>query len=205
MATRKYRKRRNKKPNSGSASLTVTLEPGEVPSDEELEAEARAIDDETQGKYDLAKQDEMSLTVLQKMSTDTLTTVAKDEGIEEPTSMPKQKLVFEVLKARARKQGLMMGEGTLAIIRSPDRGDFGFLRSPEYSYLPSADDVYVSPSQIRRFGLRPGHIISGLIRPPKEKETYFALLRVEEVNGKDPAVLADMPSFPSVTRPPSCR
>ncbi|MHC4218893.1 MAG: transcription termination factor Rho [Planctomycetota bacterium] len=194
MATRKYRKRR-KKPSAADAALTVTLQPGEVPSDEQLEAEAAAIEDESQGRYELAKQDDLSLSTLQRMATDELAKLARKEKIEDYPSLAKQKLVFEILKARARKQGLMMGEGTLAIL--PD--GFGFLRSPEYSYLPSPDDVYVSPSQIRRFGLRKGAIVRGLIRPPKETETYFALLRVEEVNGRDPALLHDLPTFENLT------
>ncbi len=195
MATRKYRKRRNKKNIDDGAALTVTLQPGAVPSDEELEAEAAAIDKETQGKYELAKKDELSLSVLQRMPAEELAKVAKSEEIEEYTSLPKQKLVFEVLKSRARKQGLMMGEGSLAILRD----GFGFLRSPEYSYQSSPDDVYVSPSQIRRFGLRKGQVVRGLIRPPKETETYFALLRVEEVNGRDTALLHDLPTFENLT------
>jgi transcription termination factor Rho len=89
----------------------------------------------------------------------------------------------------------MIGEGTLEIM--PD--GYGFLRSPEYSYLASPDDVYVGPSQIRRFGLRKGQVIRGLIRPPKETETYFAILRVEEVNGQDPQVLHDLPAFENLT------
>jgi transcription termination factor Rho len=194
MATRKYRKRR-KKPSSADAALTVTLQPGEVPSDEQLEAEAAAIADESQGRYELAKKDDLSLSTLQRMTTDELARVAKKEKIEDYPSLAKQKLVFEILKARARKQGLMMGEGTLAIL--PD--GFGFLRSPEYSYLPSPDDVYVSPSQIRRFGLRKGSIVRGLIRPPKETETYFALLRVEEVNRREPSLLHDLPTFENLT------
>jgi transcription termination factor Rho len=195
MATRKYRKRRNKKGGATNSALTVTLQPGEVPSDEELEAEAAAIARETEGKYEQAKKDDMSLSALQRMNADELAKVAKSEKIDDFTTLPKQKLVFEILKTRARKQGLTMGEGTLAIL--PD--GFGFLRSPEYSYLPSPDDVYVSPSQIRRFGLRKGQIVRGLIRPPKETETYFALLRVEEVNGRDPAQLHDLPTFENLT------
>jgi len=173
--------------------MTVTLQPGEVPTDAELEAEAAAIDED--GKYEIAKKDELSLSTLQHMTTEELTKLAKKEQIADCVSMPKQKLVFEVLRARARNQGLMMGEGTLAIL--PD--GFGFLRSAEYSYQPSPDDVYVSPSQIRRFGLRRGHVLRGLIRPPKETETYFALLRVEEVNGRDPAMLHDLPTFENLT------
>jgi transcription termination factor Rho len=175
--------------------MTVTLQPGEVPSDEQLEAEAAAIEDESQGRYELAKKDDLSLSALQRMTTEQLAKIAKKEKIEDYPSLAKQKLVFEILKARARKQGLMMGEGTLAIL--PD--GFGFLRSPEYSYLPSPDDVYVSPSQIRRFGLRKGQIVRGLIRPPKETETYFALLRVEEVNGREPSLLHDLPTFENLT------
>ena len=194
MATRKYRKRRKRNPET-SSTLTVTLQPGEVPSDEQLEAEAVALEAETQGKYELAKKDDLSLVVLQRMATDQLNELAEAEEIEEFASLPKQRLVFEILRARARRQGLMMGEGTLAIL--PD--GFGFLRSPEYSYLPSPDDVYVSPSQIRRFGLRKGHIVRGLIRPPKETETYFALLRVEQVNGRDPALVHDLPTFENLT------
>jgi transcription termination factor Rho len=193
MATRKFRKRRNKRPDAGA--MTITLQPGEVPSDDQLEAEAAAILEDTQTKYDLAKKDDLSLAALQRMATEELNKLARKEEIEEYTSLPKQKLVFEILKVRARRQGLMMGEGTLAIL--PD--GFGFLRSPEYSYQSSPDDVYVSPSQIRRFGLRKGQVVRGLIRPPKETETYFALLRVEEVNGKEPATLHDLPTFENLT------
>ena len=173
----------------------MTLAPGSVPSDEQLEAEALALEEETQGKYDVAKKDDLNLAMLQKMKSDELHKLAKKEGVEDYQSLTRQKLVFEVLKARAQKQGLMMGEGTLEVM--PD--GYGFLRSPEYSYLPCADDVYVSPSQIRRFGLRKGQIIKGVIRPPKEAETYFALLRVIEVNGKDPKELNDLPTFENLT------
>jgi transcription termination factor Rho len=195
MATKKSRRRRKKGGSQGSPAYTVTLQPGEVPTDEELEREAAALEEETQGKYDLAKKDEMSLAKLQHMNAEELGKLAKRHRIEDVASLSKQKLVFEILKARARKQGLMIGEGTLEVM--PD--GYGFLRSPEYSYLPSPDDVYVSPSQIRRFGLRKGQIIRGLIRPPKETETYFALLRVEEVNGEDPQKLHDLPTFENLT------
>ncbi len=194
MATKKFRKRK-KKSFSNRGPATITLQPGEVPSDEELEAEAAALEEETQDKYEQAKKDELSLSALQRMTTAELSVYAKEAEIRDFASLPKQKLVFEVLRARARKQGLMMGEGTLEVL--PD--GFGFLRSPEYSYLPSADDVYISPSQIRRFGLRKGHIVRGLIRPPKETETYFALLRVEEVNGQEPQNLLDLPRFENLT------
>ena len=177
------------------AAAVVTLNPGEVPSDEQLEAEAQALDAEAQGKYDLAKKDDLDLTALQHMNNDELFKIARKEKLEDFTQLPKQKLVFEILKARAQRQGLMIGEGTLDL--QPD--GFGFLRSPEYSYLPSPDDVYVSPSQVRRFGLRKGQVVRGLIRPPKEAETYFALLRVDSVNGQDPQKLHDLPTFENLT------
>ena len=100
------------------------------------------------------------------MEIDELHKVADKEGLADFYQLPKQELIFKVLKARAAKQGLMYGEGTLEIM--PDQ--FGFLRSPDQSYLPGPDDIYVSPSQIRRFGLRKGMIVKGLIRPPKESE-----------------------------------
>ncbi len=194
MATKKYRKRKKNR-HGDNPIMTVTIQPGEVPSDSDLDAEAAALETDTDDRYEQAKKDDISLAKLQRMSTDELAKLARDEDIHEFTVMPKQKLVFEILKSRARRQGLMMGEGTLEVL--PD--GFGFLRSPEYSYLPSADDVYVSPSQIRRFGLRKGQVIRGLIRPPKETETYFALLRVEEVNGRDPRLLHDLPTFENLT------
>ncbi len=204
MSSKSGRRRRRKGGGSGGgggpgqphvpSAPTVTLAPGSVPSDEQLEAEALALEQEIQGKYDLAKKDDLNLSSLQRMSGEEIAKLAKKEGIED-VSISKQKLVFEILKQRAQKHGLMVAEGSLEVM--PD--GFGFLRSPEYSYLPCADDVYVSPSQIRRFGLRKGQIVKGLIRPPKEAETYFALLRVESVNGRDPAILHDLPTFENLT------
>ena len=98
--------------------------------------------------------------------------VAKDEGLAEYTGLKKQDLIFKILKERVKQNGLMFGEGTLEVL--PD--GFGFLRSPDYNYLPCPDDIYISPSQIRRFGLRTGAVVAGQIRPPKENERYFALL-----------------------------
>src|SRR5438034_11530843 len=111
---------------------------------------------------------------------------AKDESLSEYTGLKKQDLIFKILKERVKQNGLMYGEGTLEIL--PD--GFGFLRSPDYHYLSCPDDIYVSPSQIRRFGLRNGNTVAGTIRPPKENERYFALLRVEAINGDDPNLLA---------------
>jgi transcription termination factor Rho len=117
--------------------------------------------------------------------------VAKKEGIQDYMGLNKQELVFKILKERIRQNGLMYGEGVLEVL--PD--GYGFLRSPKYSYLSSADDVYVSPSQIRRFGLRSGNTVTGQIRPPKETEKYFALLRVEAINFQEPDNLLEKVVF----------
>ena len=184
MATKKSRRRRKRSSHhhQSHGPNTVTLQPGEVPTDEELEAERRSLGGGGRRvKYDLAKKEDLRQREAPSHE-GAGAREGREEGEDPRTSrtLPKQKLVFEILKARARKQGLMIGEGTLEIM--PD--GYGFLRSPEYSYIASPDDVYVSPSQIRRFGLRKGQEMRGLIRPPKETETYFALLRVEEINGR---------------------
>ena len=146
-------------------------------------------------KYEQVKKGEMHISELQKMTMAQLLKAAKAEGVTEYTGLKKQELIFKILKNRVKQNGLMYGEGVLEIL--PD--GFGFLRSPDYQYLPCPDDIYVSPSQIKRFGLRPGNIVSGQIRPPKEKERYFALLRVEAVNHDDPETLQDRVNFDSLT------
>src|SRR4051794_33696472 len=120
---------------------------------------------------------------------------AKSEGVVEYTGLKKQDLIFRILKERVKQNGLMYGEGTLEIL--PD--GFGFLRSPDYNYLPCPDDIYISPSQIRRFGLRTGAVVAGQIRPPKENERYFALLRVEAINYQDPDLLTQKVVFDDLT------
>ncbi len=153
------------------------------------------IDRETHEKYERVKRGELHITDLQKMSVQELHEVAKTEGIEEFVGLPKQDLIFQILKRRINKDGLLYGEGVLEIL--PD--GFGFLRSPEYNYLPCPDDIYVSPSQIRRFGLRNGHTVAGQIRPPKESERYFALLRVEAINFQDPDQVTERTNFEDLT------
>src|SRR5262245_30832224 len=120
---------------------------------------------------------------------------ARRENLTEYTGIKKQDLIFKILKERVKLNGLMFGEGTLEVL--PD--GFGFLRSPDYHYLSCPDDIYVSPSQIRRFGLRTGSVVSGQIRPPKENERYFALLRVEMINFTDPNTMADRPTCDDLT------
>jgi len=147
-------------------------------------------------KYEAIKrQNELHISELQKMTIAELQKLAHSEGVEEFTGLKKQDLIFKILKHRAQANGLVFAEGVLEVL--PD--GFGFLRSPRYSYLPSPDDIYVSPSQIRRFGLRTGHTISGQIRPPKDTERYFALLRVEAINYESPEVVRETVVFDELT------
>ena len=146
-------------------------------------------------RYEDVKRGEIHLTELQKMSMPQLIAAAKQEGVAEYTGLKKQDLIFKILKERVKQNGLMYGEGTLEVL--PD--GFGFLRSPDYNYLPCPDDIYVSPSQIRRFGLKTGAIVAGQIRPPKENERYFALLRVEAINFEDPDKLSEKVGFDDLT------
>ena len=158
-------------------------------------AEIAEFDEEMHEKYERVKRGELHITDLQKMNVAELHEVARKEGLEEYAGLGKQELVFQILKTRIQKDGLMYGEGVLEIL--PD--GFGFLRSPDYNYLPSPDDIYVSPSQVRRFGLRQGNIVAGQIRPPKESEKYFALLRVEAVNYEAPDQLTEKVNFEDLT------
>ena len=124
-----------------------------------------------------------------------LNEVAKELKIEGASNLRKQELIFAILQAQTEKNGVIYGEGVLETL--PD--GFGFLRAPDYNYLPGPDDIYVSPSQIRRFNLRTGDIVSGQIRPPKESERYFALLKVEKINLEDPEVARDKILFDNLT------
>jgi transcription termination factor Rho len=137
----------------------------------------------------------MNLKELKEKKITELAAIAKDLGVEGAAGMRKQDLIFAVLNATAEKNGAIFGEGVLEIL--PD--GFGFLRAPDANYLPGPDDIYVSPSQIRRFNLRTGDTVSGQIRPPKEGERYFALLKVSEVNFEDPAVAREKTLFDNLT------
>jgi len=152
-------------------------------------------EEEIQAKYEAVKKGELHLTELKKMTIAELHNLAKESGIDGISGLKKQELIFKILEDRVKKNGLMYGEGVLEVL--PD--GFGFLRSPDYNYLPCPDDIYVSPSQIRRFGVRTGAIISGQIRQPKESERYFALLRVEAINHEPPETLQDKVVFDDLT------
>jgi transcription termination factor Rho len=125
----------------------------------------------------------LDLNTLKEMSVTALTKIAREHEIPGATGMRKQELIFEILRARAAKAGLIFSEGVLEVL--PD--GFGFLRAPDYNYLAGPDDIYVSPSQIRKFDLHTGDTVAGQIRPPREGERYFALIKVEAVNFEPPA------------------
>jgi len=137
----------------------------------------------------------MEIGELKAMSIVTLNKLAKELKVNGVSGLKKQDLIFKILQAKTEKEGLIFGEGTLEIL--PD--GFGFLRSPDYNYLPGPDDIYISPSQIRKFGLRTGDTVSGQIRPPKEGERYFALLKVEAVNFGNPEEMKDNTLFDNLT------
>src|SRR3990167_1053191 len=137
----------------------------------------------------------MNLKELKEKKIGELTTLAKQYNIEGAASMRKQDLIFALLQSQSEQNGLIYSEGVLETL--PD--GFGFLRAPDYNYLPGPDDIYISPSQIRRFHLRTGDIVSGQIRPPKEGERYFALLKVEKVNYEDPDIARDKILFDNLT------
>jgi len=142
-----------------------------------------------------AEADKLNLASLKDMSISELTHIAKEMGIEGATGLRKQELIFKVLAAQTEKSGLIFSEGVLETL--PD--GFGFLRAPEYNYLPGPDDIYVSPSQIRKFDLRTGDTVSGQIRPPKEGERYFALIKVEAINFEDPGQAREKVFFDNLT------
>ncbi|MCD6198313.1 MAG: transcription termination factor Rho [Deltaproteobacteria bacterium] len=135
------------------------------------------------------------LADLKRKSIGELHKIAKDLGIDSPSGMRKQEIIFAILKAQTANNGSVYGEGVLEILQD----GFGFLRSPDYNYLPGPDDIYVSPSQIRRFSLKTGDTVSGQIRPPKEGERYFALLKVESLNHDAPEASFDKVIFDNLT------
>ncbi len=137
----------------------------------------------------------LDLVELKDMSIQNLNTVAKDMGVLNAAGLRKQELIFKILQTQAEKSGLIFSEGVLECL--PD--GFGFLRAPEYNYLPGPDDVYVSPSQIRRFDLRTGDTVSGQIRPPKEGERYFALIKVDAINFEPPEEARNKIFFDNLT------
>ena len=139
--------------------------------------------------------DGLNIGELKDMSIAKLTQIAKDHNVAGATGMRKQELMFQILKAQTEQSGFIFSEGVLEVL--PD--GFGFLRAPDYNYLPGPDDIYVSPSQIRKFDLQTGDTVSGQIRPPKEGERYFALIKVEAVNFEPPEQARDKLFFENLT------
>jgi len=137
----------------------------------------------------------MNLSELKEKAIPDLNTIARDLGVQGISGLRKQELIFKILQAQAERDGLIYAEGVLEVL--PD--GFGFLRAPDYNYLPGPDDIYVSPSQIRRFDLRTGDTISGQVRPPKDSERYFALLKVEAINYETPEAAKDKILFDNLT------
>jgi len=137
----------------------------------------------------------LNIGELKEMSIANLTHIAKDLNVVGATGMRKQELIFQILKAQTEQSGFIFSEGVLEVL--PD--GFGFLRAPDYNYLPGPDDIYVSPSQIRKFDLQTGDTVSGQIRPPKEGERYFALIKVEAVNFEPPEQARDKIFFENLT------
>jgi len=155
--------------------------------DEEIEKSEESENQVPEGRLDLNQLKEMSISQL--------SAAGKGLGVESPAGMRRQDLIFSILQQQTEAEGLIFGEGVLEVL--PE--GFGFLRAPEYNYLPGPDDIYVSPSQIRRFNLHTGDTISGQIRPPKEGERYFALIKVEAINFEPPDVAMEKISFDNLT------
>ncbi len=154
------------------------------------------LDEIQEEKIEELKESEvLDIAKLKEMNIATLVQVAKDLGVVGASGMRKQELIFKILQAQTEKSGLIFSEGVLECL--PD--GFGFLRAPDYNYLPGPDDIYVSPSQIRKFDLRTGDTISGQIRPPKEGERYFALIKVEAINFEPPDEARDKIFFDNLT------
>jgi len=148
-------------------------------------------------RVDVALEEEtgLNLKALKEKKIGELAQIARDFNVEGASSMRKQDLIFAILQAQAEQSGFIYGEGVLEILSD----GFGFLRSPDYNYLPGPDDIYVSPSQIRRFNLRTGDVVAGQIRPPKEGERYFALLKVEAINYEEPERAREKILFDNLT------
>jgi len=157
------------------------------------------LDDEIekyeQAAAEAAQEGRLDLKQLKEMTINELSSVARTVGVENPTGMRRQDLIFRILQRQTEREGLIFGEGVLEVL--PE--GFGFLRAPEYNYLPGPDDIYVSPSQIRRFNLHTGDTVSGQIRPPKEGERYFALIKVEAINFEPPEVAMEKVHFDNLT------
>jgi len=177
----------NRKPARRRNSSTA-VKNGEKPDEQPVPEETTAPDEQV-------REQPVDLNSLYKMDNQTLVTAAKALGVTGYTSLRKQELIFEIMKAQSEKSGLVFAEGVLQILQD----GYGFLRHPDYNYLPGPDDIYVSPSQIKRFGMTTGDTVSGQVRPPKDDENYFALIKVLAVNFDDPERIRERIFFDNLT------
>lgn len=184
MATNTNAKKLNRTGGNSMGKITQAKEKGKDEKSKTSKKTEKPVND-----------DYLDITKLKDMKVSELTSVAKNMEIEGLSGIKKQDLIFKILQAQAEKEGQMFGGGVLEILSE----GFGFLRSVNYNYLPCPDDIYISPSQIRRFDLKTGDTVSGHIRPPKEGEKYFALLKVEAVNFENPEDCKDKILFDNLT------
>ncbi|MFG0273573.1 MAG: transcription termination factor Rho, partial [Phycisphaerales bacterium] len=198
--TRRKKTRKNKQGGGGGGGGGYGASGGipshYLPSDEDLAAEAAELEKTLATKKGKdAQKNALQLADLQTMSLGDLHKLAEKEGITDFHQTARPELIFQIMKSRATAGGLIYGEGSLEILRE----GYGFLRSSEYSYLAGPDDIYVAPSQVRRYGLRRGMVVRGAVRAPKDSEKFFALLNVEAVNGRDPEVVHNLSTFEDLT------
>jgi len=177
---------------SGSASLQPPSTPVELA--EEPKAEQTRME-ERRGTHRDKIVTSLNIAKLQAMQMSELNHMARDLGVENFGTMRKHEVIFHILQKNAERAGVLFSEGVLEVL--PE--GFGFLRSQSFNYLPCPEDIYVSPSQIRRFDLQTGNLIAGQIRPPKEKEKFFALLKVESVDAEDPDKAKEKTHFDNLT------
>jgi transcription termination factor Rho len=173
-----------KRPPRGARGGSATPPPVDIPD---------AVEPPPSGDAPTGKR--LNLNDLKDLSIQALTQIAKDLNVPGATGMRKQEVIFQILKAQTEQSGFIFSEGVLEVL--PD--GFGFMRAPDYNYLAGPDDIYVSPSQIRKFDLQTGDTVSGQIRPPKEGERYFALIKVEAVNFESPEAARDKLFFENLT------
>ena len=176
---------------TNQSKLQLPTQPVEVAAETKEEEEAAAAAVAATGKPAFT----VNIAKLQAMSMNELNQMAKDMAIENFGTMRKHEVIFHILQKNAARSGILFSEGVLEVL--PE--GFGFLRSQSFNYLPCPEDIYVSPSQIRRFDLQTGNLIAGQIRPPKEKERFFALLKVEGVDTEDPEKAKDKTHFDNLT------
>jgi transcription termination factor Rho len=184
-----------KRRNNNNSKSSGNKQPGNNPGPNKKPINAQNSNQGSKGGSRPDQENMLNLKELKEISIQNLNKIAQTMEIEGAAGMMKQELIFKILKAQTERSGLVFSEGVLETL--PD--GFGFLRAPEYNYLPGPDDIYVSPSQIRKFALSTGDTVSGQVRPPKEGERYFALIKVEAINFEHPEVARERTFFANLT------